>query len=127
MWIMNRGALGAKQSEPYIVGQDYEIGVYVDENFNRYPIYRKVVDCGQLTNASSKTVAHGISGEFRMVSISGVMYGSNKKNGYPLPLVTGDINNTVYLAVGPNNITISPSSDRSSYTAIVVLEYYLVS
>lgn len=127
MWNITNGTIGRKPIQPYIVGQAFEIGAYVDENFNEYKVYRKVVDCGQLTNASSKTVAHGISGEFRMTSISGVMYGSNKKNGYPLPLVTGDINNTVYLAVGPNNITISPSSDRTNYTAIVILEYYLVS
>ncbi|MBR5948163.1 MAG: hypothetical protein IKZ82_05890 [Clostridia bacterium] len=121
MWLLEQGGGGGTVRERYSVGEELLIGEWTDGE-KTYDLYRKVIDFGQLTNATLKQVLHGIAPPFIVTRISGIAKANG--NNLPLPLVANDSAKNIYLAVGTNNVTISPNSDRSNYTATVVIEYY---
>lgn len=90
-----------------------------------YNRYVKVVDCGALTNNTTKTVAHGIS-LVGLLSIKGISLNPTNGTTIPLPYVgTGGINYMVSMFVNLSNIYITPQSDYTGYTkTYVTLEYY---
>ena len=87
------------------------------------PIYRKVVDTGSLPNATTKTVAHGITNVDNVITIYGVANNGTEK--IPLPFL--DINNNSYgvmLWVNKTNVTLVCGDNKSSYNkSYVVIEY----
>lgn len=84
-------------------------------------IYRKVVDCGTLLNNDSKVIPHNISNFGFLVSATGVWYKSNSWN--PLPFPSTILENSIVLGVNATNITITTGTDRTMWSAYVILEY----
>lgn len=85
------------------------------------PIYRKVVDCGALPNATTKNVAHNIANLDNLVSLKG--YAISDYIRIPLPYVRPGGNDSVGLLLVSTNIRLETISNMSSYSACVILEY----
>lgn len=83
------------------------------------PIYKKVIECGSLPNNSSKIVDTGIINEnIRLVEIKGACYLSNGSYQASLNDNFSRINLTP-----TNKLTISTSTDFSTYIGYAILEY----
>lgn len=97
--------------------EEQVIGKWIDGK----PLYRKVVDLGNLPNNTIKNVAHGLT-------ISNVrirnFYGIASYSTYylHLPNITSDNTNDV-LYINTDNIVIKTNTNRSSYTGYCILEY----
>lgn len=78
------------------------------------PIYRKVVNMGNLPNNSGKSVTHGLS-NFVIITING-----SATNGSTHIGISG-FNDEVYIS--NTNVIWNTKANRSSFTAYVVLEY----
>jgi len=89
---------------------------------NGKPIYRKVIDCGNLPNNSSKNVAHGITNYDDVIKLEGVIRYSTYR--FPIPSVPGTTSQgTLGLMMGGTNITLRTTTDMTSWTAYVIIEY----
>lgn len=97
------------------------VGKWIDNK----PIYRKVIGIGNLPNASQTIVSHNISNIERIVKLYGSATRDRDKDTLPIPYVTFNSNNSGGINLYANNVSVSvsTSSDRSSYTGYVVLEY----
>jgi hypothetical protein len=78
-------------------------------------VWRKVIDFGSLPNASTKTVAHGITGITTLMR----MFGSATATNAYLPIP----NTGIEMSMDNTNIIITTTTDRTAYTCIVVVEY----
>ena len=89
------------------------------------PIYRKVIDCGVMPNATSKTTAHNISNLGTVVTLYGVGTTTASNNArVPLPRgSSGGATDGVDLYVDVANVTIRVAVNYTAYTAYVILEY----
>lgn len=105
------------------VGEQVRIGSYNDGNAE-HRLFRKVIDIGAFPNAGEKSVAHGITGNFTVTSLSGIMIQANG-TALPLPLVTLDTSKMVYISCGRSNVVVQTASDRSAFTGTVTIEYYI--
>lgn len=85
-------------------------------------IYKKTIDFGALPNATSKSVAHGISNLSLVVAISGVGHASSGQN-IPLPNASSSSSFSVEVNANATNVTISCGTDRSGYSGYVTLYY----
>lgn len=104
------------------VGTETKIGEWV-ENDITYDIYRKVIEFGELPNAGSKSVAHGVADKVRFTRVCGIATDAVGQN-LPLPMVSANGANNIYLAVGNARVTIQTASDRSNFTwCYITLEY----
>ena len=93
------------------------IGTWIDGK----PIYRKVIDCGNLPNATTKDTATGLTNVICQ-NIYGRAYNSVSGNTIPLPYNgTGD--GYIVISYNNNNARITTGSDRSSWTGYIVVEY----
>lgn len=90
------------------------IGTWIDGK----PIYRKVVDFGALPNNSNKSVEHGITNLKTVTSIIGVANSSSYRLCLPY---LGSA--SVFIDMDNNVITIAAGSDRSAYSARIIIEY----
>lgn len=79
-------------------------------------IYRKVVDCGYLVNASTKTVAHNISNIDSVISSI-----SSCKNSAGNCVQIPNMETTI--AVNKTNVSIYTSSSYSNYYCYMIIEY----
>lgn len=85
-------------------------------------IYRKEVNLGFLTNATPKSVAHGISNLSTVVSLSA--FATNGTVFLPLPLARyNNFASQIGLYADTTNIVVEPGNDRTAYTGYVVIEY----
>ena len=100
-------------------GTEYETGRIIDGKKE----YGKRIDLGTLPNATSKSVAHGIS---RATKILGYKAFANNANGVfggvPLPHVS--LNNYIELQITSTNVFISSSINASIFTGVIEI-YYL--
>lgn len=98
------------------------IGYWIDGK----PIYRKVVNFGNLPNNTAKRVNHNISNIEMVVRLTGITQtGSETLAWSPLPLVysgTEYIFNTT-LSCNKTEIVCRTAQDRSEFTAYVIIEY----
>lgn len=87
------------------------------------PLYRKVINFGSLPNNTAKNVAHGISNIGVVVRLGG--YAVTSGTYFPLPLQYrgADSNYNVDLVCTAENVRMTSNTDRTSYTAYVILEY----
>lgn len=94
-----------------------KIGKWIDGK----PIYRKMIDLGNLPNAATKNVAHGLT----IANVNIVhFYGIAKSGNIYLSLPHCSIDNTNdAIFINSKNITIQTGSNRSGYTGYCVLEY----
>lgn len=99
------------------------VGTWIDGK----PIYRKVINFGNLPNSTNKKISHNIDNIETIINIGGYAteVGISTKNFYPLPLQYKGEDSDYNAEVVANNtyVTISASKDRSNYVAYVILEY----
>lgn len=87
-------------------------------------IYKKTLNTGTLPNATTKTVAHGISGLSRVLKFEGYAYNTNDNESQGLPMVTQDSNYLVAVTADATNLVINAAGDRSMFTESFVTIYY---
>lgn len=101
------------------------VGKWIDDR----DVYEKVVNFGALPNATTKSVAHGITDLDYCISVSAVASNSEHSN-FVLPLVqpeTTAIPSQIGITLNATNINIYSGADRSGYTSCyVVLRYVKV-
>ena len=91
------------------------IGTWIDGK----PLYQKTVDCGTLPNNTTKTVAHGISNLDEVKTVFGYGYRSSDATSIFFP-----DNSLLAVWIKGNDIYLSDSADRSSYTeSYVTIQY----
>lgn len=88
------------------------------------PIYRKVIDCGNLPNATNKSVSIGYS----MNQINIVrLYGTARENtGYTIPIPhvsSGQSGSQVQCEISTNGIYLRTGTNYSNLYCYMVLEY----
>lgn len=102
-------------------GGQYFDRTNVQKNRN---IYRMTVDFGTLPNTSTKSVPHNIPGwnnNYRLVQSYGAASDPDAMEYLPIP------NNGILLEINSIDVTITTTSDRSSFTdTTVVIEYLKV-
>lgn len=115
-WV---SAFGATSYDLYSASETLTNKVWIDGK----PIYRKVVDLGTLPNsATTKVVAHGITGISTVTSITGIM----QTTGFQMPLPylhPTNITASVGIYMDPTSISAVCGADRSAYIARVYVEY----
>lgn len=84
-------------------------------------IYRKVVDCGAMPNATSKNVLHGILSFDKMVKVCGVM--SNGSSTHPLPHPGAAGSWQLQLTVQASHVVLTGTDNWSAFSGYVILEY----
>lgn len=85
------------------------------------PVYRRIVNFGPLPNATSSSVAHGVSDFARLFSIGGW---AKQPGGYiPLPHPSTVTNGNISLSATDTKIFIATLIDYSSWDGFVVFEY----
>lgn len=89
------------------------------------PVYRKTIDVGALPNATSKIVAHGITGLNYSVKIEGIAISGNTT--IPLPYSNdtgaGGLNSNIEIFSNNTNIYIYTGQDLTSWNGYVTLFY----
>lgn len=95
------------------------VGEWIDGK----PIYQKTIDCGALSNKSTKTVAHNIANIDKIVYIDGFTVEGNST--FPLPYVHDlDATLNINLAINKTNISIlNRGRDCSGFVAWVTIQY----
>ena len=106
----------------YSTSEQWTGGYWIDGK----KIYRKVVDCGALPNATTKTVAHGIYNIANVLSMKGWAYSSTKgfiNMPFPMPgNAAYGLSLTMPLPLA--SISLSTSSNYSDYAvSYCILEY----
>lgn len=82
-------------------------------------VYKKVVNMGNLANNSSKSVAHGIIGNFKLIGLNGgATYGTTN-------IWATGFNDEIYIA--GDNVVWNTRADRRNFTGYIILEYIKVS
>ena len=96
-------------------------GVWIDGK----PIYRKVIDCVAMPNATLKTISNALSNIDYVISIQGSA--SNGSVILPLPYPTTERNNgdsiQVYIADNKTSLNFICNADLSAYLGYVTVEY----
>lgn len=87
------------------------------------PIYRKVINCGSLPNATSKTINHNIQ-NIEHSYIYGTAIRSSDKREFPLPYAAASAGSEIQLDLTNTAIQITTSVDRSAFDqTYVIIEY----
>lgn len=121
-WFLDEELLSGKQFIPSATA-----GVTQGTAPQYRTIFRKVIDTGQLPNATTKNVPHGINfdANFTLTQIYGA--GTEPppgKTAIPLPYVDVDPNKNIQLYMDETNIKIVTLANQSRYTrSFVVIEY----
>ena len=98
-----------------------ETEVRTNQVFLGRPVYRKLIDLGNLPNATSKTVPHGVSNLIRVVSIQGAA--DNGTFQIPLPYVTTVAANNLALYCNDTEFTLDTGFNFSAYTGYLEMRY----
>lgn len=85
------------------------------------PIYRKVVDLGNMPNATTKRVAHGITNVSTYISLRGIA-NIDTTMIFPLPFLSSS-NLNITLEIQRTDIVIITDYDRSSASGYAIVEY----
>ena len=102
-----------------------KIGTWIDGK----PLYRKVIDCGNLPNATTKSINTGmIANQQNIVKITGFATGVFSDIERTIPIPYNGTNPIVARATyGGRYIELTTDADLSTYSAYVILEYTKVS
>lgn len=119
-WTKIKDLINKKQDKLNItIGTEYATGKIIDGKKE----YAKIIDLGTLPNATSKSVAHGISGATKILGYKAFANNLNGVfGGVPLPHVT--LNNYIELQITSTNVFISSSFNASIFTGVIEI-YYL--
>lgn len=85
-------------------------------------IYSKTIDLGTLPNATTKNVAHGLTGHDKIVGWSGFAYTGAGGTMLPLPFPSS-AGGYVEIYITSTNIVVIAASNRSSYNGHFTLFY----
>ena len=96
--------------------KEIKIGTWIDGK----PLYRKVVDIGTLTNATTKHVAHNISNIGSVVTLRGIV---TDYRFFPVPFAATSGAYTISIFADTTNIEVMAGNDRSNMTGFVIIEY----
>lgn len=89
---------------------------------NNEPIYRKVIQCGQISSAV-KNIAHDISNLNTVISIYGMLK-TTSGAFYKLPRVSrNDVNTQIGLYVTSSQVVIEAGSNANFADSFVIIEY----
>ena len=102
--------------------EEREIGCWVDGK----PLYQKTIDFGALPNATSKSVAHGISNLGRICKYDCVAINTNDNVGFtpPMPISLNNTTSNLIVTFDATNINFNTGINLSSYNDCkVILEY----
>lgn len=90
------------------------------EHWNGKPVYAKLVNFGALPNATTSTLAHGISNIANIIFASG-----SASNGQSLPCTNfgGSANDSVAISADTTNIYVTTTQNLSTLTASILLKY----
>lgn len=99
--------------------EERRIGTWIDGK----PLYRKVVNFGELPNNTAKEISHNISNIDKIIRLSGYAY--RPADGFFIPIPQGAYNNTACsIFSNSTKITITTYTDRSLFTeCYIVIEY----
>jgi hypothetical protein len=87
-------------------------------------IYKKTISIGTLPNATTKSVAHGISNLGNVVKIEGWAYSSYDGFHFPLPFASTVSNNeSIQVFAGNQNIIVSTGVNRTAFISYITLYY----
>ena len=99
--------------------EEQRIGTWIDGK----PIYRKVINCGALPNATNKIVNHNIQ-NIGHSYIYGTAIRSSDKREFPLPFAAASAGSEIQLDLTNTAIQITTSVDRSAFDqTYVIIEY----
>lgn len=92
------------------------------------PIYKKTIDCAALPNATTKNVAHDITGLSYVIDAELVVYRTTNSNWFPMPYLgtpssTGGTASGISYYIDATNVVLQTGTDRSNCTAYVTLYY----
>lgn len=110
-----------------VTGQRFlpTFGTQEASNATYRSVLRKVIDTGALPNATSKSVAHGITlnTSFSVTRIYGAA--TNPTNSFiPIPFASPVLANNISLEMNGTDIVIITGSDRTTYTrSFVIVEW----
>lgn len=106
-----------------VVGEEHRVGT-IKIGSTTYDRYVKVIDFGALPNATTKNVAHGITGFLGVISIKGTS--QSNAGSIPVPHISSsNISNSLSITMSNTSISITAPIDYSHYTqTFVTLEYY---
>lgn len=98
-----------------------QVGLWKDSK----PLYQKTIDCGTLPNATTKTVAHGVSNIEHIHILDANAKNTTTGLTLPLPYIsTTNINQTVKVYCNDTNIYLETAIDYSAYTkSNVTIQY----
>ena len=97
------------------------VGTWIDGK----PIYRKVIDFGNLPNTGFKTIEHNINDIDTVINIQTIGK-TQTDNFYPIPFVgNGSMfnNATATIRINLTELTIATTTDVSNHTATIIIEY----
>lgn len=94
------------------------VGTWIDGK----PLYRKVVNIGNLPNATTKDVPHGIENLSAVITMKGYALYSNQVLPIPFTHVSA-IASQIQIYIYEDNLKIVTAIDRSAATGYVILEY----
>jgi phage minor structural protein len=111
--VGGQGGSDASYSE-----SEHVVGTWIDGSI----VYEKTVNIGTLPNATTKTVAHGISGLAWVVSLNGTCLGSNTY--LPLPFTDNTaVTNDIRIDANATNISIRTGQNYSAFHGYVTIRY----
>lgn len=94
------------------------IGTWIDNK----PIYRKVIECGSLPNASNKDVTHNIQNLGVTIKCNGMAVRTSDSRALTIPDSTPGAE--IVCGVTNTNVYINTQNDRSSFNnSFLILEY----
>lgn len=86
-------------------------------------LYRKFVEIGNFSSGQSTIVPHKIQGLSRLVQISGMALKTTDGTMMSIPFAATDPTYSISVTINTENIEIKHGTGRSSYWAMVILEY----
>lgn len=110
---------GLSKAESYSTTETWTGGYWIDGK----KIYRKVVYCGALPNATTKSVTHNISNMATLIKLGGFSIGTS--DTMPIPYINvGNLSYGVQLYVSSTTISIQTGTNRTNYASTyIILEY----
>lgn len=90
---------------------------------NGQSLYRKFVEIGNFSSGQSTIVPHKIQGLSRLVQISGMALKTTDGTMMSIPFAATDPAYSISVTINTQNIELKHGTGRSSYWAMVILEY----
>lgn len=100
---------------------EHIVGEWIDGK----ALYEKTINFGALPNATTKSVAHGISNLYRVIHLSAIAYSPALSQTLTVPHVgTGALVDGMAVFQKDNNVTVQCGRDRTSYTECYITIQY---